>query len=183
MMKDNLGHTHIVVLDQTNIADINKMDNSFEVNSRIIPSIKDGQFSYTLEDVPNVYTKSYPDDEVDYNTYIGNPEKVALLAYINAKAVGQITLVKWWNKFACVEDIRVEGNYRKMGVGTKLMDAAVSWVQGTKMPGIMLETQDTNVPACLFYQKYGFVLGGADKMLYRGTGNSSETALFWYFVL
>jgi len=34
----------------------------------------------------------------------------------------------------------------------------------------------------LFYQKYGFVLGGADKMLYHATVSSGETALFWYFI-
>ena len=69
-----------------------------------------------------------------------------------------------------------------VGVGKNLIDAAVNWASKNGYPGIMLETQDTNVPACLFYQNYGFILGGADKMLYRGVGNLNETALFWYFI-
>ena len=31
-------------------------------------------------------------------------------------------------------------------------------------------------------EQYGFTLGGVDRMLYRGTENSSDTALFWYFI-
>jgi streptothricin acetyltransferase len=62
------------------------------------------------------------------------------------------------------------------------MDAAINWAREAKKRGIMLETQDVNVPACLFYQQYGFTLGGVDRMLYRGTDNSSETALFWYLI-
>ena len=181
-MEDYLERLKIVELDLINIDDINKMNNTFEVKSRIVPYIKEGEFGYTLEEVPRFYTKSYPDDESDYSTYIGNPDKTAYLAYINDKAVGQIILRRWWNRFAYVDDIRVESKYREVGIGKKLMDAAVRWAQGSGMPGIMIETQDTHVPACLCYQEYGFTLGGVDKMLYRGSENSSETALFWYFV-
>jgi streptothricin acetyltransferase len=171
-----------VELSLTNINDVNKVDNTFEVKSRIAPYMKEGQFGYTLEEVPVAYGKSYRNDEFDYTTHIGNPDKTAYLAYINSEAVGQIALSRWWNKLAWIEDIRVDGKYRRTGVGTKLMDAAISWARETGMPGIMIETQDINVPACLFYQQYGFTLGGVDRMLYRGTENSGDTALFWYFI-
>jgi len=46
----------------------------------------------------------------------------------------------------------------------------------------MLETQDVNVQACLFYQSYGFTLGGVDNLLYRASLYPGETALFWYRV-
>jgi len=46
----------------------------------------------------------------------------------------------------------------------------------------MLETQDVNVQACLFYQSYGFPLGGVDNLLYRASLYPGETALFWYRV-
>jgi len=172
----------IVELNQTNLSNINSMDNAFEVKSRIILHIKGDIFDYTIEEVPGFYTKSYLNDELDYSTYIGNPDRTAYLAYINDKAVGQIILRRWWNKFAWVEDIRVESKHRGAGIGTKLMDTAVKWAQTSEMRGIMVETQDTNVPACLFYQKYGFKMGGADKMAYGGSKYSKETALFWYLV-
>ena len=50
------------------------------------------------------------------------------------------------------------------------------------MPGIMLETQDVNVKACLFYEKNGFILGGVDKELYGAGKYAHETALFWYLI-
>lgn len=182
MIRDARPDLKIVELNLTSTNDINKVDNAFEVKSRIVPYIKEGEFSYTLEEVPAVYRRSCRNDEFDYTTYIGNPDKIAYLAYINGEAVGQILLSRWWNKLAWIEDIRVDGKYRRTGVGRKLMDAAISRARDIGRPGIMIETQDTNVPACLFYQRYGFTLGGADKLLYRGTEDSSETALFWYFI-
>jgi len=48
------------------------------------------------------------------------------------------------------------------------------------MLGLLAETQDTNLAACRFYHRYGFVLGGADTMLYANCSDSNEKALFWY---
>jgi streptothricin acetyltransferase len=47
----------------------------------------------------------------------------------------------------------------------------------------MLETQNINVAACLFYQRCGFTLGGFDRYLYRGLDPSTEeVALYWYLL-
>ena len=172
----------VVELNRTNLSDINSMENAFEVKSRIIPRIEGDSFNYTTEEVPGFYTKWYPNDEFDYSTYIENTDKIAYLTYADDRAIGQIILRRWWNKFAWVEDIRVKSEYRRDGIGTELMDAAVKWAKTSEMRGIMVETQDTNVPACLFYQKYGFELGGVDKMAYGGPKYSQETAIFWYLV-
>ena len=51
-MEDDLERLKIVELDLINIDDINKMNNAFEIKSRIVPHIKDGEFGYTLEEVP-----------------------------------------------------------------------------------------------------------------------------------
>jgi GNAT superfamily N-acetyltransferase len=169
-------------LDLETVGDINSMDGSFEVASRIVPRIENGVFVFDVEEAKGLQPKTDPDDVEEYATYVKNPDKVPYLAYVDHQAVGQIILKKWWNRFAWVEDIRVESTYRRRGIGAKLMDAAISWARRTGYPGIMLETQDTRVPACLFYQAYGFVFGGADEMLYTATESSGETALFWYLV-
>ncbi len=181
-MKDHPEQLEIVELNQMHLNDINQMGNAFEVKSRIIPYIKDDEFCYTLEEVLDSYTKSYPDNELQYSTYIENPDKIAYLAYVSGKAVGQIILRRNWNRFAWIEDIRIDSRYRRMGIGTKLMNTAVKWARKGDMRGIMIETQDTNAAACMFYQKFGFTLGGVDRMLYGGPKYSSETALLWYFV-
>jgi GNAT superfamily N-acetyltransferase len=182
MIKDDHKSLRIVELDLANINDINKVDSTFEVRSRIAPYMKEGGFGFTLEEVPSVYTKTYPNDEFDYTTYIENPNKTARIAYINSEPVGQVVISRWWNNLALTEDIRVEPKHRRTAIATRLMDAAINWARKANKRGIMLETQDINVPACLFYQQYGFTLGGVDRMFYRGTENSSETALFWYFI-
>lgn len=176
-----MRHADVKEVNAKNANDINTMDNSFGIKSRIVPSIKDGDFVFAILEVKGLHYRM-PDDKFDLATYVNNPDRVAYLAYINNKAVGQIVLKRWWNKFAWIEYVRVEGKYRRRGIGKNLMDAAVNCARGNGFPGIMPETQDTNVPACLFYQNYGFILGGADRMLYRNSENSNEMALFWYFI-
>jgi streptothricin acetyltransferase len=48
----------------------------------------------------------------------------------------------------------------------------------------MLETQNDNVPACLFYERCGFTLAGFDRNLYRALRpDTEEIALYWYLLL
>ena len=180
-MKDRLKQSEIIELNNENLKDVNVTDNAFEVKSRIIPNIEDGIFRYKLEQIVKSYTKSYGNDEFDYTTYIDNPEKIVYLAYTGNSPAGQIILRINWNKYAYIEDIRVGRDNRRTGIGTRLMEAAVNWAKKGNMPGIMLETQDINVPACKFYESCGFKLGGVDIYLYKGvTPEINEIALFWY---
>jgi len=49
--------------------------------------------------------------------------------------------------------------------------------------GVMLETQDDNVPACTLYQSCGFVLSGFDRNIYKAINpHTKETALYWYLI-
>jgi streptothricin acetyltransferase len=170
-------------VDSANARDIYAVDSTFEIRSRVVPSIENGIFTFTIVETSRIYDKSYPDDPFDYTEFINNPDKVAYLAYLGHQNIGQIIIKRWWNRFAWIDDIRVSRQYRKAGIGKVLMDTAVNWTRRHDYPGIMLETQDINVPACLFYQNYGFTLGGVDKMLYRASLYPDETALFWYLVL
>ena len=54
------------------------------------------------------------------------------------------------------------------------MDRIADWARDKGLGAIRLETQSNNVAACSFYQRYGFVLGGYDRFLYRELG--SDTA-------
>ena len=50
-------------------------------------------------------------------------------------------------------------------------------------PGVTLETQDNNVPACMLYEKCGFVLTGFDLYAYRNFPEArNEIALYWYLI-
>jgi len=47
----------------------------------------------------------------------------------------------------------------------------------------LLETQNSNVAACLFDKRFGFMLGDIDRFLHRGEDpRNHEIALFWYLL-
>ena len=80
-----------------------------------------------------------------------------------------------------IEDLAVDRSVRRSGIGSLLMDIAAEWTKELGLPTIRLETQSNNVPACRFYQRYGFKLGGFDRYLYSALDlQRHETALYWY---
>ncbi|MFS0838857.1 GNAT family N-acetyltransferase [Paenibacillus sp. 1P03SA] len=165
-----------------------EVDGSFIVDSELALTMENGRIGYTVAEVPR-YTKRYPGEPDEtgedggYASYIGNPDKVMYLAWAEDRIVGQIMLMKNWNAYAYVEDIKVAPAYRKFGIGRKLIDEAKDWAKSGGMPGIMLETQNNNVRACKFYESCGFVLGGFDSCLYKGLDKQSqEVALYWYLM-
>ena len=71
--------------------------------------------------------------------------------------------------------------FRRQGVGKALIVQARQWAQERNLAGIMLETQNNNVGACMLYERCGFRLGGVDKYLYKGINSETdEVALYWY---
>ncbi|NEW05723.1 GNAT family N-acetyltransferase [Paenibacillus sp. SYP-B3998] len=163
-------------------------DSSFTVDSELVLSIEGQQVSYTVKKIPS-NMKCYSDEQfeeasdVDFSAYIDNPDQIIYLAFAGNQAVGEIILKRNWNKYAYVEDIKVDKSYRRYGVGRKLIDQAERWAKAGGMPGIMLETQNNNVSACKFYESCGFVIGGFDFHVYQGLDKqSNEIAIFWYLM-
>ena len=75
----------------------------------------------------------------------------------------------------------VDINNRRTGIGKALIQSTINWAKNKKCLGIMLETQNINVPAVQFYLRCGFEVAGFDKYLYKGLDpDSNEIALFLY---
>ena len=89
---------------------------------------------------------------------------------------------KRWNNNAFIDDITVSRAFRGKGIGTQLMNAAVNWGKENNLYGVSLETQDTNLWACRLYIKYGFTLGGMDRLVYAAGDCKKETALYFYLL-
>jgi ribosomal protein S18 acetylase RimI-like enzyme len=167
-------------LDSTMLKDINRIDNEFDIDSKLVLYFEDGCLSYTIIKVPH-RTKRLSQDEYDYTSYPDDPDKTAFLAYADGNVAGELVMRKNWNRFALVEWIGVDRNFRRMGIGKELMSRAIRWAKEKKLPGVMLETQDNNVGACLFYASCGFVLKGLDTGLYGASEHyRDDIALFWY---
>ena len=160
--------------------DINRCNGAFVVDSKLVMQVENGVPSYTLVRVPP-YQKHYAQSEITFESYASQREKGVYFAYVDGVLAGQIILSSNWNGYAYVDDIAVDASFRKQGIGRALIQQAITWAKAKQLPGIMLETQNVNVAACLFYQRCGFELGGFDRYLYRAVDpQTTEVALFWY---
>ena len=168
-------------MDGQSIHQVEQFNRNSIVNSHLMLHIQDNKISYSIVPV-EPYKKILTVDPEDYTTFIDNPQKVIFFADVDGKPVGQIKLVPWWNKFAYVEELIVDTEFRGKGVGHALMTRAIEWAKEQDFPGLTLETQDNNIPACKFYEKCGFVLTGFDLYAYKNFDNASEIALYWYLI-
>ncbi|MEW6400511.1 MAG: GNAT family N-acetyltransferase [Chloroflexota bacterium] len=167
-------------IDSQTVHCVNQCDATFTIRSKLILHAENGIIRYTAVDV-EPYQKKYPIEEVDYSTYIGNPDKTIFFAYIDDHLAGQVRVLKWWNAYAYIDDIAVDVEFRRHGVGRALIERVIEWAKERKFPGIMLETQNNNVAACRLYESCGFTLGGFDRYLYKALDpKTDEIALFWY---
>ena len=174
-----------VTLRQMNAGSLHQVD-QFQRNSivyeKLVLYIQENRISYAIVPVePN--EKILLVDPEDYTTFIDNTQKVIFFADIDGKPVEQIKMIPWWNKFTYVEELTVDTEFRGKGIGCALLTHAIEWAKRQGFPGVTLETQDNNVPACMLYEKCGFVLSGFDLYAYRNFPESrDEIALYWYLI-
>jgi len=169
-------------MDSQSIHQVDRFNRNSMVNSKLLLHLEENQLAYSIIPV-EPYEKVLSIDAEDYTTFIDNPQKVIFFADVDGKPVGQIKIVQWWNKFAYIEELTVDTDFRGKGIGRALMNRAVEWARHQNFPGITLETQDNNIPACKLYEKCGFVLSGFDLYAYRNFPEArDEIALYWYLI-
>ena len=155
-----------------------EVDFSFEIDSVLV-----GPFDAAPSRIePRAQRrKAYETDDALFERCDG-PDSVLFLASEGGDIAGYIAASRGWNGCVMVDDIAVARSFRRRGLATALMDRVVGWTLDQGLGAIRLETQSNNVAACRFYMRYGFVLGGYDRLLYRELGPdvADEVALFWY---
>jgi len=150
------------------------------VNSRLVLGIENEKLVYTIVPV-EPYERDVFIEDVDYGFDEIGP--TIFFAESDGNVAGRIKMLRWWNRFAYVEDLVVSPEYRGMGTGRRLLERGIQWARENGYPGVMLETQDDNIPACTLYQSCGFVLSGFDRNVYKAINpNTKETALYWYLI-
>jgi streptothricin acetyltransferase len=169
-------------MDSQSLHQVDQFHRNSIVHSHFVLNVQDNHITYSIVPV-EPYEKILTVDPEDYTTFIDNPQKVIFFADVDGKPVGQIKMVSRWNKFAYVEELAVDTEFRGKGVGHTLMTRSIKWAKAQGFPGVTLETQDNNVPACMLYEKCGFVLTGFDLYAYRNFPESrNEIALYWYLI-
>jgi streptothricin acetyltransferase len=173
----------ITIKDLTaeNLNDLGKSDSEFTIDSRVVPHYANGKLSYIIQAIPE-YKKCYlPEDPKLYRAYVKDADKAGFFVFSDGELAGQILLRRNWNLYAWIEDIRVDVKFRRRGVGRALVARAERWARNKGYPGIMVETQDTNVKACRFYEDSGFTFEGFDIHVYHAANRyADEIALFLY---
>lgn len=151
------------------------------VRSRLALGMENEKLVYAIVPVELPYEREYAVEDTDYG--FENANVTVFFAEADGSLAGRIKMMRWWNRFGYVEDIVVNPEYRGRGIGRKLLERGIQWARENGYPGVMLETQDNNVPACTLYQSCGFVLGGFDRNVYKAINpNTKETALYWYLI-
>ena len=173
----------IAEINLHNLSDSNQCNEGFAVDSKLVLNADNGVVRYNVVPVTR-YDKRYPPNEIDYSSYIDNPDQTVFFARFEEELAAELVLRKWWNNFAYIEDVAVKSLFKRRGIGRALIDRAIDWAKDRELPGLMLETQNDNVPACLFYERCGFTLAGFDRNLYRALRpDTEEIALYWYLLL
>lgn len=119
-----------------------------------------------------------PDELVRYHRYL--QEGYSLGVFEGERLVAlSIAEPRWWNKTLWVWEFHVEEHRRGQGIGQQLMDALAGRAREAGLRALVVETQNTNVPAILFYRKVGFEIEGVDLSYYTNhDAVDGEVAVF-----
>ncbi len=88
-----------------------------------------------------------------------------------------------WNDTAFLWNLMIDLDYRGQGLGRRLWHRALDFARQSDVRAIMIETQNTNVPACRFYARMGCELVGINEVYYTNDSSATEVALFWAYRL
>src|SRR5512132_2700558 len=87
------------------------------VNSRLRLAIENEKLVYTIVPV-EPYEREVHAEDVDYGFDDAGP--TIFFAEVDGQLAGRIKMLRWWNRFAYVEDIVVNPEFRGRGVGRQL---------------------------------------------------------------
>lgn len=167
-------------IDELHKQDIALKNDPFPIWGKLIPGYQDGKWTYSIEKLPEscITQMCFPDAGYDYAAMSG--DSVFLGAYDGETCVGLALLQKNMFRYMYLADLNVQDSHRRMGVGKKLIQAALETAAQLHYRGIYLIAQDNNLSACLFYLSCGFRLGGLDTEVYNGTSQEGKADLHFY---
>ncbi|GAB0098959.1 N-alpha-acetyltransferase 30 [Sergentomyia squamirostris] len=137
-----------------------------------LPVIEYEEYTSELQmpDIMSLIQKdlSEPYSIYTYRYFIHNWPKLCFLAMHGEKCVGAIVcklgLHRQTIKRGYIAMLAVDKDYRKMKIGTKLVQKAIMAMLNDKADEVVLETEITNTPALRLYENLGFV---RDKRLFH----------------
>ena len=172
-----------------------KIDPSYVVASSldVVPMDRGiAGFRFVEQEVDPAYTKGAdsPDDSpTSWPPRNESGQFAVFLATDNDTAVGGAAVIKnpqgaflleRRSELAGLWDIRVCPDYRRTGIGTRLLLQASDWAKQHGCSQLRVESQNVNVAGCRFYAKH-CILGGVERHGYAACPDvAHEAMLLWY---
>ena len=131
-------------------------------------SSSDGQTSIKFRQVrlPRSILMDYPKSPLDLLEDWADRSGILVATY-NKKIVGYISFIlNNIPQTTWVSDLAVDDFYRRKGIGTALILAALDWAKQMETENLVLEMQPKNYPAIQLAQKLGFDFNGFSNFYY-----------------
>lgn len=170
----------VKIIDKAHEADINIKNEPFRLFGRMIPSYINETWAYTVERFAeaDVTEMCFPDENYDYDALSAN--SVFVGAYDGDACIGLAILQRRWNKYMYLYDLKVNADYRGKHIGAMLIEKSKEIAVQQGYRGLYTQGQDNNLGACLFYLKNGFVIGGLNTNVYKGTSQEGKKDILFY---
>ena len=138
------------------------------------------EFKFILQELSKPYKKIWNEDEATMNRYKQMIEDgISISVSTGNRIVGVLIAEKRdWNNSAYIEKLQIADEFKRNGIGSKLINEFAHMTAKIGYRIIHLETQNTNYPAIQFYKKNGFIITGMDMKLYDGEENKDEVAIY-----
>jgi len=125
----------------------------------------------TISDIPEVVTierQSFSDpwEEESFLFDLNNEKAYPLVTKIAGRVVGYICLWIVLDEMQ-IANIAVSKEYRRQGIGEKLLNYILALAQESKCQEISLDVRKSNISALKLYEKLGFEKKGRRKNYYR----------------
>ena len=168
------------IIDREHKADINIKNEPFKLFGRMLLSYINEKWSYEVERFPEaeITEMCFPDENYDYDELAKN--HIFVGAYDGEKCIGLAILRHNWNKYMYLYDLKVNKDYRRQNVGEMLIGKSKEIALKQGYNGLYTQGQDNNLGACLFYIKRGFVIGGLNTNVYKGTKQEGKADIYFY---
>ena len=159
-------------------ADINLPNEPFPLYGRLLPEYAGGEWSWTEEIFGHTEEMCFPDENYDFEAM--SKEHIFVGAYDGGRCVGLAIYRHAWNRYLYLYDLKVNGAYRRSGVGGMLIEAGMALAKEHGYLGLFTQAQDNNLAACRFYIKAGFQIRGMDTRVYHGTNQADKYDILFY---
>lgn len=116
---------------------------------------------------------------------IRNPEDLTLVCESGSRVVGVLTFQRGMHKksrHTAILGIAISKGFRHRGIGTKMMEIALSWGKKAGVKKVNLEVFSSNVNAVNAYMKLGFQIEGYKKGQFLIDGEYVDDVLMTYYI-